>query len=56
MSTQTFDTRRFTLFAFLGFAAVFVFLMMMMQWSGPSKVKAEGGFEYKTAVVEPSGS
>ncbi len=48
------DVKRFTLTAFIAFVVVFVFVMLMMLWHGPSSRDAEGKTHYETRVSEPT--
>ena len=46
------DIRKFIMIAFLAFAVVFVFAMLMMLWHGNVKVY-DGQRHYQTQVNEP---
>ena len=48
------DVKRFTLMVFISFVIVFVFVMLMMLWHGPSSHDADGKAHYETRVSEPT--
>lgn len=48
------DVKSFTLTAFIAFAVVFVFVMIMMLWHGNSSHDTEGNVHYDTHVSEPT--
>jgi len=53
MSHQEIDPKKFVLTAFLSFAAVFCFLMLMRLWQGDYQIKSSGEMHYHTKTIEP---
>jgi hypothetical protein len=47
------DPKKFIVAAFTAFAVVFVFVMIMMLWSGDYNHSDNGERHYNTKVVEP---
>ena len=47
------DPRKFTMIAFVAFATVFVFAMLMMLWHGDFEHGENGERHYDTQVYEP---
>ena len=47
------DPKKFTVVAFVAFAVVFVFAMLMMLWHGDYEHNEHGERHYNTKVVEP---
>ena len=47
------DPRKFTMIAFIAFAVVFVFAMIMMLWHGSFTHSENGERHYETHVNEP---
>jgi hypothetical protein len=47
------DPKKFIIIAFVAFVVVFVFVMIMMLWSGDVNHSDNGGRSYNTQVVEP---
>jgi hypothetical protein len=47
------DPKKFMVIAFIAFVVVFVFVMIMMLWSGDVYHSNDGERHYNTRVVEP---
>lgn len=47
------DSKKFTVIAFVAFAVVFVFTMIMMLWQGNFQHTENGEIHYDTKVNEP---